>query len=105
MMGELGGPARTVRSGQHVQRIEQIPLAVPTTSVRAPLLARRALRFFLDLFCSLQSNTPPVAKKATTAAVSARFLEIQSCRRCMYAPETTRGGGGGAGRAISGSQP
>ena len=45
-------------------------------------------------------------QNATSAAVSARFLETQSCRRCMYAPVMgCGGGGGGGGRAFSGSQP
>ncbi|KAH8629818.1 hypothetical protein IG631_14395 [Alternaria alternata] len=81
-MGELGGPARTVVISQSLPRLPQLPQYSPTTSLLAPLLARGARRLRLYFFCSLHTRKLPVPTKATIAAVKARFLDTQSCRRC-----------------------
>ena len=61
--GECGEPAKT------------------TTSVLAPVAARRARRFFLcDLWRRHMMNVP-VPMKANMAAVTALFLDTQSCAR------------------------
>jgi len=53
-----------------------------TTSLRAPLLARGALRLRACIFRSLHMSSAPVPTNATTAAVMARFLDIQRWTSC-----------------------
>lgn len=86
--GEYGDPARTMTSvfDPYCERFARL-------LVRSSLLRRHIMK-------------TPVPTKATTAAVTARCLEIQSCEASRYPIdvfEVTDAGGGGGGLMESGS--
>lgn len=83
VMDELGEPAMTVQKPSASAPCKAALYHVPTTSVLAPPLDLRALRFLRWAFLCINSSTAPVPTKAAIPALIAVFFETHRCTLCQ----------------------